>query len=1268
MSVEPSGISPPSEPQGFQPSEAPKESHPSRKTGRYVKKVEQSQKIPRPETTQEEPSLKWEKSAAGEALRAQSKERHKPAMKKVQRLRQKKEEPIKSEEEAAQAFWGGREDAVVEFVKRGREGRVFQRPVFGPIQRSVYTIQAQEMFEDLSSNFHEAVVTFENGSLIIRIKNKEHNISQLLPLVEFDHISLPKEALDVYRILLSSHEFFFKPKLHEPLSLDKSSDADFENYFKRQGYEEPGDPEVRLSLSEKLALNIFTGDAYKLINPLMRNQIDKVFQSLALNPLDSMVKEALLHFVVAASGLKKLPPYFPPEKGTNYLWRVEYDDLDFPLEARRRAVAEGGGVGYHLGFLSSSHTKPSSFGAQGEEIVSGVLIKGSNGKNISFFSQHPMEGEILSAPSFIQWTDVKNIKQRGREIPIFIGHLISSPQEYAVLYDIYRMLDYFLTLDPSAFKQEFALLPVKIRATFCAFLIQNQEKALQPIVDEFFLSTDMHDAFISVDSKTQENLLTYAQDHKIPTSTQLVRLHAQCLATSIQASQMIQDKMLSTSSYATITGLMEHCQRLAHTNPELLKTYYQRPGVQQKIRDLKKECTSRFTPESLVFSGQDSLNRELLTGTKWNDALRDKDVILALFALEADPEAALLDSQLNCLSYAPGRTITSMLAEGVKTQHPVVLETLPLNGGIRATPDLAHLRAYIGSKAIDQTFLPIFNALKEAYTMAVGSEPPSTSQQSLFDIPYTPSGWQAYLNIFTTLEKAVLSEDESSLYSSEARTHPQQLKAEVGGGFHEFCFFANIDLNNTTLPELVEQMACSDILLDQRVSHLMYDRLHLLVALRSPDLTISLKGGEVSLGEVFRKLAEFFASQPKIPNRYALAAEQLYCRLIFLAEKLSSSFPSLISHEDLMRCKQEAGSVAMARANAIQQLRAEALREELRALVSHPVIRNIVAEDFGIDMPDIQVIERADYVTLQVVKGRIKTHLKKCDQMIGCFERRLIGHVSIEDLVNRPQLALNFMKFVHACFLNNLRAVIGMPVRNSSTMNTREEYEQNAKEVEEFLRDPDRVHSLHELHLFPRLHTADSFVDFIFNFLKKNPSITQIHLDLYPEYCSEALRDFKFHGLADKVVSLTIHDISEFDWRPPEEVWTLTNLQELSFSQCLRMREIKDAISCLEKLQKLSISGTQTAVLIPEAVWRLKNLVELTLDCFVHTSIPDEIASRETLQKLLLRNFTFSSIPEAIWHLKNLTELRLEFSDVSSYSQEKVSSLSKLTVVEIKTK
>lgn len=369
-----------------------------------------------------------------------------------------------------------------------------------------------------------------------------------------------------------------------------------------------------------------------------------------------------------------------------------------------------------------------------------------------------------------------------------------------------------------------------------------------------------------------------------------LRVKARKAALSSETQFALFTEQLVGNPVPYIEGLRAFFKKMAL---DALKEFYM-PALTD-IQKLHEACSRHFTPHTLDFSGQDSLNRELLVSSEWNSALSCPHVILGLFALEAAsqymvtaPKDTQRHIQYNVLFSTPTgtRTITGMMEFGFRYQPLALLEVLPLNKSVGADKDSAHVKEYLRRKEIYRTFVPILRAIRGAYTQVLQEVPVVVPEKSPLERPYDAMQWKMYIKYFTAILDYIEDKSETELFALEASHYtPQDLKSQTMGGFELLLSKMGTSAEKETFESLVEKISTSDILLDQHVSHLFYDRLHLLVALKST-LFIQLKGGErCTLRKLLSAIVHSFVENG-VTTANSIAAEQLYFRILFLSEKL----------------------------------------------------------------------------------------------------------------------------------------------------------------------------------------------------------------------------------------------------------------------------------------------------------------------------------------------------------------------------------------------
>jgi hypothetical protein len=370
-----------------------------------------------------------------------------------------------------------------------------------------------------------------------------------------------------------------------------------------------------------------------------------------------------------------------------------------------------------------------------------------------------------------------------------------------------------------------------------------------------------------------------------------VKRKAMTIAGAFQTNNMLGSQITDDAS-KLIDAIRKHFGSLSEAD---LQSYVTEEAI-QKITHLRKACRSHLY--DLVFSGQDSLNRELLAG-KWNSDLKDQEVILALFALEAIQEKnssaatnSLIEFSVNTTKNYT-RTISECLYRGLKTHHPALLEKLPNNAKSTANSLLASqvifLGEYIRRSNIKETFLPILIAINQAYEKVLNKAPDLTPQrkEAALNVAYESKYWKDnYLKILNTILDVIdrKSDQEILTLMAKHKYSPSDLKSQVLHGLKDLITKENLKTEEMTVEEIVHTITTSFFLLDPLNSHAFYDRLHLLAALKSND-PIAIKDGHITMRDLMIRIMHSF--KEGVTDKNAIAAEQFYLRMVFLYEKLS---------------------------------------------------------------------------------------------------------------------------------------------------------------------------------------------------------------------------------------------------------------------------------------------------------------------------------------------------------------------------------------------
>uniref|UniRef100_A0A0E0ACF4 NB-ARC domain-containing protein n=1 Tax=Oryza glumipatula TaxID=40148 RepID=A0A0E0ACF4_9ORYZ len=108
----------------------------------------------------------------------------------------------------------------------------------------------------------------------------------------------------------------------------------------------------------------------------------------------------------------------------------------------------------------------------------------------------------------------------------------------------------------------------------------------------------------------------------------------------------------------------------------------------------------------------------------------------------------------------------------------------------------------------------------------------------------------------------------------------------------------------------------------------------------------------------------------------------------------------------------------------------------------------------------------------------------------------------------------------------------------------------------------------------------------------------------------------------------------------------LSNLEELTISNCSALTTSPGSIKGLHSLKKLHVLECQDFATLPGCFGTLSSLQELTISkCSTLTTLPESIAGLHSLKKLhVFRCHNFTTLPECFGHLSSLQEVRIDSS------------------------
>ena len=120
----------------------------------------------------------------------------------------------------------------------------------------------------------------------------------------------------------------------------------------------------------------------------------------------------------------------------------------------------------------------------------------------------------------------------------------------------------------------------------------------------------------------------------------------------------------------------------------------------------------------------------------------------------------------------------------------------------------------------------------------------------------------------------------------------------------------------------------------------------------------------------------------------------------------------------------------------------------------------------------------------------------------------------------------------------------------------------------------------------------------------------------------------------------------------PQEIFQLTNLQELKLNKC-RITELPDRFDALPYLQRVQFQHNEITV-IPPTILQLNNLKMLDLADNIIEVIPNEIDDLSHLETLALWDNPITTYPETLMNLQRLKVLDLLNNAISKETQQRM--------------
>lgn len=307
--------------------------------------------------------------------------------------------------------------AIKNYIKLGTEARDIVIGAAGN-KPSPENEKVQKIFNSLIQDFDKVeveIITKTNESgieepLIKFIMPNKKSIcldEQTFQQIDFSKIDISPTQLVAYEGLVTGNKVMYRATKNK-------------DYFEENEIKNDGKPCQQISNAHKLAINVYTGNAFDPINNFMRGNI-----KLAAGSNPAILKEALLDAVVCTNALKKLDDYVPPNKEEQaYFWRGEGSTFRRygMLQKYKDAVDQGGMYISNQSFTSSSYTMPNQ-NFFNENSAAGILIKGCLGKKIINWSEFgDQEREVVFPPMHLKINAYKEVTtEKNKTITFFIA-------------------------------------------------------------------------------------------------------------------------------------------------------------------------------------------------------------------------------------------------------------------------------------------------------------------------------------------------------------------------------------------------------------------------------------------------------------------------------------------------------------------------------------------------------------------------------------------------------------------------------------------------------------------------------------------------------------------------------------------------------------------------------------------------------------------------------------------------------------------------------
>jgi hypothetical protein len=267
--------------------------------------------------------------------------------------------------------------------------------VEGPLPKSLETYQLEELARKMMKDGDFKIKNIDGDDHFVFTDGTQFNWTKIRANADLQHIDLDESDFASYKTFMHSGNI-------ATTTLQASQEA----VYRAELYKGQKIPDSPITFGEMVAINVYTGGFYKQMNGLMRDDPRSFDYRNASN---ATTRSALVHSVLSASGLRKVPvnSIKTSYRGSN--WGSDEEQQQRVEAAAKHGVVELGG------FVSSGII-------QGFSKVVAYTFNNLRGAYIASISQVPSEREFLIPPTQLQ---ISSYKHNGG-IHSFTGSLVSE--------------------------------------------------------------------------------------------------------------------------------------------------------------------------------------------------------------------------------------------------------------------------------------------------------------------------------------------------------------------------------------------------------------------------------------------------------------------------------------------------------------------------------------------------------------------------------------------------------------------------------------------------------------------------------------------------------------------------------------------------------------------------------------------------------------------------------------------------------------------------